>query len=437
MNNLHSSFTRTLLRVGILVCMLPVTAQAQLLGGVIKANKVITIPTTITLASNVNYFVASVYDENYLPYSTPTAPGAIGALDVGTGDVLVDVQGAIPSTGVTISIPVTTTAAGTLPAYTHTVNIPASMTSDGISRDLTLSWSSVSYTAGSITAITATITAVGGPLNAIKLDINNGIGNDFLGVLLGQLPYPCNNAGTTATVSVRDIPGIPDRMFGQVDNAGLYEHNFLYLPVQAEDGKIWLNNNLGADYANINSGSFNIAQQATAYNDWHAYGSLFQWGRKPDGHELVGWTSASAGTLTGATATRADIPAHANFITSSTSPYNWRVTTTTTDLWDGATSANNPCPSGFRVPTDAEYTTLVSAAGITNYTNAQSSVLHFSVPGYRNGNNGTLGSAGASGYYWSSMPNGTNAYDRYFYSGSTTSLTNNRALGFSVRCLQN
>jgi hypothetical protein len=54
-----------------------------------------------------------------------------------------------------------------------------------------------------------------------------------------------------------------------------------------EDGKVWLNNNLGADYSNVSSSSFSPGTQATVYNDYHAYGSLFQWGRPADGHELI------------------------------------------------------------------------------------------------------------------------------------------------------
>ncbi len=83
------------------------------------------------------------------------------------------------------------------------------------------------------------------------------------------------------------MTGIPDREFG--DGA----HDFLYLPVVAEDGNTWLNNNLGADYSNVNHASFNPTQQATAFDDHLAYGSLYQWGRFSDGHELITWTSAT------------------------------------------------------------------------------------------------------------------------------------------------
>ena len=105
-----------------------------------------------------------------------------------------------------------------------------------------------------------------------KLDVNAGIGNDHLGVLLGYFYYPYNSLGKVSTYQVRDIPGIPDKRFGQYDtgDAISYEHQFLYLPVTAEDGNIWLNNDLGADYANLNSSNFNLAQQGTSLTDYHA-----------------------------------------------------------------------------------------------------------------------------------------------------------------------
>ena len=141
--------------------------------------------------------MASVYDTDYLPYTVPTGtattttPVAAGG---GTESVTLDVQGTITTTGITVVIPVTATGSNTLPAYTTTINVPAALTEDGISRDLTLSWASQAYTSAT-KRITATIKAVGGTLNAKKLDVNAGIGNNYLGVLLGTFTYPYNNAG--------------------------------------------------------------------------------------------------------------------------------------------------------------------------------------------------------------------------------------------------
>lgn len=398
----------------------------------------ITIPATITLAQNRTYIVASVFDQDYLPYTAPAGP-ATTSTQVADGSneaVTVNVQGTITTAGVNIKIPVTATGSNTLPAYSTTITVPASMTEDGISRDLTLSWAAQAYTSGT-TSINATIAAVGGTLNAKKLDINAGVGNDALGVLMGQFTYPYNNAGNTTTYSVRDIAGIPDKMFGQPDNnSNSTTHMMLYLPTVAEDGNIWLNNNLGAHYANINHASFNPVQQASGATDHLAYGSLFQWGRKPDGHELITWTNGSTGTaVNGTTSTNSDAPADALFILEPNSPYDWRSSQSNT-LWATEASANNPCPVGFRVPTLTEQDTLVTAASITNAASAASSTLKFTVPGYRNYSIGTLDIVGSNGYYWSSTVSGTVATDRLFYSGGTSTDYNVRAFGFTVRCLK-
>lgn len=77
------------------------------------------------------------------------------------------------------------------------------------------------------------------------------------------------------------IERVKDKYYGDGD------HNFIYCAVMGPNGKKWLNLNLGAEYAKESSPYFNPEAQPTDYNDWKAFGSLFQEGRKADGHELV------------------------------------------------------------------------------------------------------------------------------------------------------
>jgi len=102
-------------------------------------------------------------------------------------------------------------------------------------------------------------------------------------------------------------------------------------------GQVWMDRNLGA------------SQVANAYNDSAAYGDLYQWGRRTDGHEKR--TSITTSTLSSS-----DTPGHGNFIESSKAPYDWR-SPQNDNLWQGVSGVNNPCPAGFRIPIESEWET--------------------------------------------------------------------------------
>lgn len=349
------------------------------------------LPGTVTLAQNSRYWVASAYDNDYMPYTQPTTPASTAVINAdGTPDTLVDVQGTVPTTGITVYIPATVTGSGgTVAAWSSTATIPANLTQNGVATQVTLSWATQNLTASN-TSLVATIKAVGNDLLAKKLDLNAGIGNNYLGLLLGTFQYPYNTAGNLTTYELRDLPGIPDRMFGQQTN-GVYEHNFLYLPITAEDGKVWLNNNLGANYSNVDDPNFNLTKQATETKDKNAMGSLFQWGRKPDGHELIARNVSPPdptfnppasyydatykyGTIEGQAKTWS--PSTPNRINAygATSSSDWLLTTVTTPARAGrwlASSPNNPCPHGFKVPSYAEWSALMAATGGQNVVSSK------------------------------------------------------------------
>jgi len=191
-------------------------------------------------------------------------------------------------------------------------------------------------------------------------------------------------------------------------------------------GQIWMDRNLGA------------SQQATAYNDYQAYGALYQWGRLSDGHECITWTSSTSGTpVNGTTTTNSttDDPGHGDFILEPNSPYDWR-DPQNDNLWQGVSGINNPCPSGYRLPTQTELMTERTSWGSSNNNGAYASPLKLVVAGTRDYSNGTLVNVGGGSGYWSSTVDGTNARNILINSTNALPYPMYRAAGFSVRCIK-
>ncbi len=247
---------------------------------------------------------------------------------------------------------------------------------------------------------------------------------------------------------------ILDRSFFKKTN-GAFEHRFVYLPVKnTTTGRTWLNNNLGADYANVDSSAYNASQQATARNDYKAYGSLFQWGRKADGHELFDWTGATAGTAKhGKTSTKVDEPSDSLFITSNGNYSDWRATQDDT-LWANESSANSVCPVGYRLPLDPngaddgenELAVEINSWDSKDTDGSMSSDLKLPSAGFRWINSNRDYTAN-EGIYWSGsvVPSDGNnstvsdARNIYFGNPGDVNLhdSTHRGAGSSVRCIKN
>jgi hypothetical protein len=179
-------------------------------------------------------------------------------------------------------------------------------------------------------------------------------------------------------------------------------------------GKTWMDRNLGA------------SQVASSSADANSYGDLYQWGRLKDGHQCRTSSTTTAQSST-------DKPGTANFLIGSA---NWR-STTNDNLWVGLNGDNNPCPSGYRLPTETEINAERTSWSSNDPAGAFASVCKFTKSGGRLYSNAALSGVDGEGYYWTSTVSGSNARILYNHPSIANISTFDRGYGFSVRCIKN
>ena len=203
--------------------------------------------------------------------------------------------------------------------------------------------------------------------------------------------------------------------------------------------QVWMDRNLGARRV----ATVDAANGFTGINDVFSYGNHYQWGRSTDGHEITVWNGDTKidgrGLVDFTTTLAADAyPAHGNFIITNASPNDWLANPATSDtptLW--ATANQGPCPTNYHVPTKDEWDTADAFnSQWNNSTDTYNSTLKLPSSGLRTRAFGTLSNQGTSGSYWSSTVSGTTAINLFFNSTAANTTNNNRARGFTVRCLK-
>jgi len=249
--------------------------------------------------------------------------------------------------------------------------------------------------------------------------------NSISAPVQGLMIY-CTNCGTNGeaqlfngTAWVNLVGGATS--FGCGDNV-TFTYNgstVTYGTVIGANSKCWMDRNLGA------------IQVATSSTDASSYGDLFQWGRRVDGHQIR--TSNSTTSLS-----NNDTPA-GNFIIAPNLPSDWR-SPKNSNLWQGVNGTNNPCPSGYRIPTQTEFEAERLSWVSTNASGAFASPLKLTRAGSRSFNTAEVSSVGDYGAYWSSTIGGGS--DDYSFALEITSTvgslsTLRRAFGLSVRCIKN
>lgn len=181
-------------------------------------------------------------------------------------------------------------------------------------------------------------------------------------------------------------------------------------------GRIWVDRNLGA------------SRVAASSKDNLAYGDLYQWGRLGDGHQN---RSSSISNVT----VSLNVPGHSNFIGTTTTPHDWRKPQNN-NLWQGLGGVNNPCPQGFRLPTNAEFLFELNSWSNQNAAGGFASPLKLVVAGIRTNTGSDLYNVGTYGFYWTSTVDATKARNLVFASGHAVMVGNVRGGGQSVRCIK-
>jgi uncharacterized protein (TIGR02145 family) len=343
---------------------------------------------------------------------TFTAPASIGGTAI-AGYTVISSPGGITATGVSSPITIQGLTNGT--AYTFTVT--ATSTASSASNPVTPAGAPDAPTIG---------TATGGETQArvtFTAPANNGFAA-ITGYTVTSFPGGITKTGASSPITITGLTnGTPYTFTVTATNsigtgaASAASNSVTPATVPSvtnlTTGKIWMDRNLGA------------TQVAASSTDAASYGDLYQWGRGADGHQL-----RSSGTTTVYSSSTS--PGN-TFITVSN---NWYTGTDRDNLWQGVNGINNPCPSGYRLPTEAEWQAERATWGSNDAAGAFASPLKLPMAGYRLYSDGSLRNFGVEGNYWSSTV--SSSYSRRLYLSSSPAYVGSslRVLGFAVRCLK-
>jgi len=301
----------------------------------------------------------------------------------------------------------------------HYPNADISLSDAGITRLGTKGNTALSFAGVNTGKVSATTIlngdATDGSLKISKLTIGGTTRTDIPAITnLTITPGVKYNLNLTVT-----------RTDGNLLHAGLFSVRI--------NGQIWMRHNLKADY-NLDP------DQNPSVRD--LIGNYYQFGRSA----VAATSSTGNGAISG-------------WNTSSAPDGSWNSGTESNPV----KTSNDPCPSGFRLPTRMEYEELIkntTASNIGTWTNSSTAntigaakvftsktnpnvKLTFPAIGYRTAKDGQLTWRGGSGDYWTSSVSGSNLTRFSFVQNTVEIRTSNynqpnnlgKTSGFTIRCI--
>jgi uncharacterized protein (TIGR02145 family) len=400
--------------------------------------------TTATSGGNITADGGEAVTARGLVWSTATAPTTSLSTKTndgtGTGTFTSSITNLTPSTnyyarayatnsvGTGYGNEITfTTGAVVLPTLTTTIV-------SGITTNSAISGGAITNDGGAaITARGIVWSTTQNPTIALSTKTTDGSGTGtFSTTIAGLSPnttyylkaYATNNAGT-AYGSQLSFTTLSPNYAAMYPTGTVFCNNVVTAVVDVTNpvtGKTWMDRNLGA------------SQVATSSTDALAYGDLYQWGRRADGHQC-----RNSGTTT--TLSTTDQPNHGNFIIN---PEMWKTADWRSphnpNLWQGINGVNNPCPTGYRIPTSPEWNDEIQSWSTKNTIGAFNSKLKLPLAAIRFSNNASIINTDTGMYYTSSHQNDMISIRGVLINslnGTANGFTGSPAVALSVRCIKN
>jgi uncharacterized protein (TIGR02145 family) len=244
------------------------------------------------------------------------------------------------------------------------------------------------------------------------------IGDGGLGTYKVKLDYLKDNSRYYFRAFAKNSKGIgygnQQSITTKDASKGLRDDYTKIVEVKSKTGRTWMDRNLGA------------MQAATSLKDEKAYGDLYQWGRGADGHQLRN-SSVIKST------SNKDVPGHTNFISAK----YWRIPPNY-NLWQGGNGINNPCPTGFHVPTQEEWISEINTWISKDLNGAFASPLKLPIPGDRVDIPGWIINTGLHYVMWSSTFEEKNIHTIYFDGNyiNTNLSQDGTGSGIPIRCIK-